>query len=85
VTLESDVRPQEQFGRRPAYAFLGDGRLVNEEMVRSGFAVVLVYPPNVRYIDRIRASAAEAQSARRGLWSVDGFSCTPKEHRRHHC
>lgn len=85
VTLEPDVRPEDQFGRLLAYAFLGDGRMANEEMVRSGFAVVLVYPPNVRYIERIRAGAAEARAARRGLWAVDGFSCTPKDHRRHRC
>lgn len=85
VTLELDVRARDQFGRLLAYAFVGDGRLVNEEMVRSGFAVVLVYPPNVRYVERIRAGAAEARAARRGLWAVDGFSCTPKEHRQRRC
>ena len=85
VTLELDVRARDQFGRLLAYAFLGDGRMANEEMVRSGFAVVLVYPPNVRYIDRIRAGAAEARAARRGLWEVDGFSCTPREHRQRRC
>lgn len=85
VTLELDVRARDQFGRLLAYAFLDDGRMVNEEMVRSGFAVVLVYPPNVRYIERIRAGAADARAARRGLWAVDGFSCTPKEHRQRRC
>lgn len=85
VTLELDVRARDQFGRLLAYAFLGDGTMVNEEMVRSGFAVVLVYPPNVRYVERIRAGAAEARAARRGLWAVDGFSCTPKEHRQRRC
>ena len=85
VTLELDVRTRDQYGRLLAYAFLRDGRMVNEEMVRSGFAVVLVYPPNVRYIDRMRAGAAEARAARRGLWAVDGFACTPKEHRQRRC
>ena len=85
VTLELDVRARDQFGRLLAYAFLGDGRMVNEEMVRSGFAVVLIYPPNVRYVERIRAGAADARAGRRGLWAVDGFACTPKEHRRRRC
>jgi micrococcal nuclease len=85
VTLELDVRTRDQYGRLLAYAFLRDGRMVNEEMVRSGFAVVLVYPPNVRYIERIRARAAEARAARRGLWAVDGFGCAPRDHRRRRC
>jgi len=93
LLIDAPERDQPPFGARAraalarllAYAFLGDGRMINAEMVRSGFAVVLVYPPNVRYIDRIRAGAAEARSARRGLCAADGFSCTPKEHRRHHC
>jgi micrococcal nuclease len=85
VTLELDVRARDQYGRLLAYAFLRDGRMVNEEMVRSGFAVVLVYPPNVRYIERIRARAAEARAARRGLWAVDGFGCAPRDHRRRRC
>ena len=85
VTLELDVRARDQYGRLLAYAFLRDGRMVNEEMVRSGFAVVLVYPPNVRYVERIRGRAAEARAARRGLWAVDGFACTPKDHRNRRC
>lgn len=85
VTLELDVRSRDQFGRLLAYAFLPDGRMVNEEMVRSGFAVVLVYPPNVRYVDQMRGAAAESRAARRGLWAVDGFGCDPRDHRRHRC
>lgn len=85
VTLELDVRPRDQYGRLLAYAFLRDGRMINEEMVRSGFAVVLAYPPNVRYIERMRAGVAAARAARRGLWAVDGFACTPKDHRSRRC
>lgn len=85
VTLELDVRERDQYGRLLAYAFLRDGRMVNEEMVRSGFAVVLVYPPNVRYVERIRARAAEARAARRGLWAVNGFGCAPRDHRGRRC
>ena len=85
VTLELDLRTRDQYGRLLAYAFLRDGRMVNEEMVRSGFAVVLVYPPNVRYVERIRARAAEARAARRGLWAADGFACAPRDHRGRRC
>jgi micrococcal nuclease len=85
VSLELDVVRTDRYGRLLAYVFLPDGRLVNEEMARSGFAVALVYPPNLRYVDRIRAGVAAAHDARRGLWAVNGFGCTPKEHRSRRC
>ncbi|MEO8227747.1 MAG: thermonuclease family protein, partial [Gemmatimonadota bacterium] len=85
VSLELDVRAVDQYGRTLAYVFSEDGRMINEEMVRSGYALVLVYPPNVRYVERIRAAAAEARAERRGLWHTTGFECTPREHRRRLC
>lgn len=85
VSLELDVVRADRYGRLLAYAFLPDGRLVNEEMARSGFAVALVYPPDVRYVERIRAGVAAAREARRGLWASDGFGCAPKEHRSRRC
>jgi micrococcal nuclease len=85
VTLEADVQPRDQFGRTLAYVYDASGHMVNEEMVRSGYAVPLVYAPNVRYVERIRAAAADAQRERRGLWQTGGFACTPKDHRRQRC
>ena len=62
-----------------------DGRMLNEELAREGFATALVYPLNVRYVERIRRAVADAQSAKRGLWATDGFACQPREHRRGKC
>jgi micrococcal nuclease len=85
VSLELDVQKKDRYGRALAYTFLPDGRMVNEEMARAGYATTLVYPPNVRYLDRIRRAVAEARAARRGLWAVGGFACTPKDHRQQRC
>lgn len=83
--LELDVQAHDRYGRTLAYVYTSRGLMVNEELVRTGFAVVLVYPPNVRYVDRLRAAAAEAQRARRGLWARSGFECLPKDHRARRC
>jgi micrococcal nuclease len=83
--LELDVGPTDQYGRTLAYLWLDDGRMVNEEMARSGFAVALVYPPSVRHVDRIRAAVEEAREARRGLWATDAFGCEPVDHRAGRC
>ena len=85
VNLEADVEPRDRYGRTLAYVWLADGRMANEEMARGGFAVSLTYPPNVRYVERIRAAVSEARDAGRGLWSTPAFACTPREHRRGDC
>ena len=85
VRLEMDIDPEDQYDRTLAYLWLADGRMLNEEMARSGFALALVYPPNVRYDERIRAAVEEARIARRGLWSTDAFECEPIERRRGVC
>lgn len=83
--LELDIRELDRYGRILAYLYTADGRLANEEMARAGFAVPLVYPPNVRYVERIRAAAQEAREARRGLWSGTAFDCAPVDHRSGRC
>jgi micrococcal nuclease len=85
VVLEFDLVRHDRYGRSLAYAYTADGRMVNEEMARGGYAVVSVYPPNVKHVDRIRAAVAEAQRARRGLWSTSAFSCSPADYRRGRC
>lgn len=85
VALESDVARHDRYGRTLAYVYLGDGRMVNEAMAGAGYAVPVVYPPNVRYIERVRSAAAAARAGRRGLWRVSGFACAPAEHRRRRC
>jgi endonuclease YncB( thermonuclease family) len=82
--LELDVQERDRYGRVLAYLYHG-GRMVNEEMARRGYALALVYPPNVRYVERIRAAVEQARAARRGLWAQNAFECTPKEHRAERC
>jgi micrococcal nuclease len=85
VTLETDIDPEDQYGRTLAYVLLADGRIANEEILRQGFGVVYVFPPNVEHADRFRAAAAEAQAGKRGLWAVDAFACLPSEFRDGDC
>lgn len=85
VRLEFDVERHDRYGRTLAYVYAPDGRMANEEMVRAGFATVLVYRPNVKHLERIRSAATTAQALRKGLWATSGFSCLPKDHRRKRC
>lgn len=85
VTIETDVRQRDAYQRLLGYIYLNDGRMVNEMMARSGYATALVYPPNVRYVDRIRAAVREAQEAKRGLWATEFFDCSPRDYRAGRC
>ena len=85
LRVELDVRATDQYQRTLAYLWHPDGRMVNREMVRGGWAVVLVYPPNLRHVDRLRAAADSARREQRGLHAADGFRCEPVEHRRKEC
>ena len=85
VRLETDVDPCDRYGRRLAYVYLADGRMVNRIMVRQGFAVPTVVPPNVRHVETIRAAADSAQANRIGLWTVSVFECPPGEFREGAC
>jgi len=69
VRVETDVQTHDRFGRLLAYVFLRDRRMVNEELVKQGWAMVLTIPPNVRYAERFVRAQQHARRHRRGLWS----------------
>lgn len=85
VELEYDTRRQDQYGRTLAFVWLADGRMANEELARQGAVVVLVYKPNVRYVERIEAAVAAARKARIGVWADRGLTCEPRIHRQKRC
>ncbi|MQA92328.1 MAG: hypothetical protein GEU90_19220 [Gemmatimonas sp.] len=63
ATVELDVQERDRYGRLLAYLYREDGLRINEELLRTGYAVVGVYPPNVAYVDRFRAIEDSARVA----------------------
>ncbi len=51
VELEFDVQQRDQYGRLLAYVYL-DGEMFNEKLLRTGYANLATYPPNVKYVDQ---------------------------------
>lgn len=84
VRLEGDVAPRDRYGRTLAYVWSGGG-LVNERMVREGWAVLLTVPPNVKYARRLEQAQKEARAQGAGLWATGGFVCPPASYRRREC
>jgi micrococcal nuclease len=84
VRLEEDAAPRDRYGRTLAHVW-SDGRLVNEALVRGGWAVLYTVPPNVKYADRLERAQKAARAGRAGLWNGSAFDCPPSRFRRHAC
>jgi micrococcal nuclease len=84
VILERDVELSDRYGRRLAYVWDGNV-LINERMVRGGWAVAYTVPPNVKYAERFLAAEAVARKGQAGLWASDGFACPPHDYRAGEC
>ena len=68
VKIEFDVQKRDQYKRILGYVYLSDGRMLNEEIIRAGYASPLTYPPNVKYQDKFLKAYREAREKGRGLF-----------------
>ncbi|HET7026976.1 MAG TPA: thermonuclease family protein [Candidatus Limnocylindrales bacterium] len=74
VWLEKDVSEVDRYDRLLRDVWLRDESrpggwlFVNLELVRTGFAQVSTFPPDVRYVDILLAAEREARAAGIGLW-----------------
>ena len=68
VTIEFDKQTRDKYGRLLGYVYLANGKMLNEEIVKAGYANLLTYPPNVKYQDRFLKAYREARENSRGLW-----------------
>jgi micrococcal nuclease len=53
-------------------------------MVKNGQAVLYTFPPNVKYVNDLKAAQAEARNKRLGIWSGEGLKETPRDYKRTH-
>lgn len=74
VRLSFDVDRRDRYGRLLAHVHAPDGTWINRELARRGFAEVMVVPPNVRGVERIRTAAREARQEEAGFWDDDVLS-----------
>ncbi|MFN3471469.1 MAG: thermonuclease family protein, partial [Aquificaceae bacterium] len=73
VYLEFDVQKTDRNGRYLAYVWLPDGRMLNEVLLREGYAQVYTIPPNVKYQKRFLEAQKYARENNKGFWSIEGF------------
>ncbi len=80
VELEKDVSQRDRYGRLLRFVWVGDS-LINEQLVREGFAQVSTYPPDVKYQSLFVEAQRLALEEKKGLWSGEcplPVTATPK-------
>lgn len=68
VRLEKDVSETDKYGRLLRYVFIGE-TLINNELVKNGFARSSTYPPDIKYQDLFKSSEHFARENLLGLWN----------------
>ena len=84
ISLEYDIERRDKYGRILGYIWLQDGRMLNEEMLKKGFAVLFTCPPNVKYVMRFRAAQERARDNKIGIWGENGLQERPYDYRKEH-
>ena len=68
ITIEFDEKEMDRYGRLLCYVYLSNGKMLNEEIVRAGYAIVKTIPPNVKYKDKFLNAFNYAEETKGGLW-----------------
>ncbi len=68
ITIEFDAQERDRYGRLLGYVSLPNGKMLNEEIVKAGYANVMTIPPNVKHKDKFLKAYKHARERRRGLW-----------------
>lgn len=70
IVLESDVEPEDAYGRRLAYVWL-NGQLVNEQLVKQGYALAAPRSPNTKHEQRLTQAQEWAKIMGLGIWNPE--------------
>jgi len=82
VLLELDVEKRDQYQRQLGYIWATDS-LLNEEMVKRGYALAKPRSPNTKYDERLANAQARARILGLGIWNpTEPMGITPTEFRR---
>ncbi len=66
--LEYDAQRRDKYGRLLAYVYLPDGGMLNEKIIKSGYASQMTIPPNNKYQEKFSNAYNHARVNKLGLW-----------------
>ena len=67
IRMEFGVEERNRRGRLLGYVYLSNGSMLNEEIVRGGYAAVSTFPPDLKYQERFLRAYGEARESGKGL------------------
>jgi len=73
VSLEADQQKFDKYGRALFYLFDAQGRLINEQLLAKGLAVLSVHPPNLKYLPRLQQAQQRAEAQGLGIWTLSAY------------
>jgi micrococcal nuclease len=81
VWLEKGIVERDRYDRLLFYVWFEQGagrfRLLQDAIVRDGYGIVDIYPPDDKYEEWLLQGEQDALNAGRGLWSMCGGADTP--------
>lgn len=84
VYVETDVTEYDKYDRLLVYLWSEDKRLINEQMVLDGYAVLFTIRPNGKYADRFRKAQHIAREKKINIWGPDGLKERPIDYKKKH-
>lgn len=73
VGLEFDKQDRDQYGRLLAYAWIGS-EMVNKNLLELGYAKVMTFPPNSKYLVDFMETQKIAFENKEGYWGSGDFT-----------
>jgi micrococcal nuclease len=84
VFVETDVVKYDKYDRLLAYLWTSDNEMLNERMLKDGYAVLFTIQPNSKYADRFRKAQRAAREQKLGIWGPDGLKERPLDYKKKH-
>ena len=69
IFIEFDIQLRDKYGRLLGYVYLDNGQMLNEEILKAGYATLMTIPPNIKYVSKFYKAYLEARRNKRGLWA----------------
>lgn len=71
IEYEPNVEKEDKFGRVEAWVFL-DGQLLQEDLVKNGYARIMYVNSDFTYLDKLQEAQDFAKENNLGLWKNEG-------------
>ena len=84
VLVETDITKFDKYNRLLAYLWLDEKTLINELMLRNGYAVLFTIQPNSNHVDRLKKAQTAAREDHAGIWGPNDLTEKPIEYKKTH-